>query len=285
MSNGLGRGLGSLIPKKTIKNNNDGLQVIDEKSLIKKVKIENIITNSLQPRKKFVDFKIQELADSIKEFGIIQPLLVHKKDNGYELIAGERRFRAAQLLGFAEIPVIIRDVDELEKLEIAIIENLQREDLNPIDLASSYKKLIDEFGLTQEEVAKKMSKSRPAIANTVRMLNLPQEMQQALIDDQITEGHAKYLVGIDNEIKQMNLFRKIVHNKLSVAETSQEIKKTDKIKKVTRVKINFEDQDKEEIFKEFFGSRVIIKRKGRGGQVVIDFYSNEELKELVNKVK
>lgn len=289
MSNGLGRGLGSLIPKKTINttSSDTAVEVVDDKSLVKTIKISDIVVNELQPRKKFTDYKIEELSDSIKEFGIIQPLLVHKnkKGEGYELIAGERRLRASKKAGLTEVPVILREVDDLEKLEVAIIENLQRENLNSIDLATSYKKLIDDFGMTQEDVAKKMSKSRPSVANTLRLLSLPEEIKQALVDERITEGHAKYLLSIENEVQQMELFRKILLNKMSVADTGKEVKKKEAAKKDGKVPIiDHRYDDKIEAFKNFFGAKVNIKKKGKGGQVLIDFYSDEELRELVDKL-
>lgn len=286
MSNGLGRGLGSLIPKKTINSTNERgeVQVVDDKSLVKKIKISDIVANDLQPRKKFTDYKIEELSNSVKEYGVIQPLIVHKKGNGYELIAGERRFRAAKLAGLTEVPAIIREVDELEKLEIAIVENIQREDLNPVDLGLSYKKLIDEFHLTQEDVAKKMGKSRSAIANTLRLLNLPQEILSALADGGISEGHAKYLVGLDTEVKQLALFRKIMHSKLSVADTNKEIQKIGGTKKAKKLEINYADKEKEKALQEFFGTKVEIKRSGNGGHVVVEFYSDEELGEIMKKI-
>lgn len=252
------------------------------------INIEDIVVNSLQPRKKFTDYRLDELADSIKEFGVIQPLLVHKsKDNAgkYELIAGERRFRAAKKIGLKKVPVVVREVNDQEKLEVAIIENLQREDLNPIDLAQAYKKLMDEFGLTQEDVAKKVSKSRPAVANTLRMLNLPEEIQLALIDNKLTEGHAKLILGVEGEGKQLALFRKIVHVGLSVKETGNEARKMSAVKPRESADINYTDKDKEFLIREFFGARARIERKGIGGRVIIEFYSEDELVEIIKKMK
>lgn len=289
MANGLGRGLGSLIPQKQNIQPAviDGVSASVASSAVE-INIEDIVVNSLQPRKKFTDYRLDELADSIKEFGVIQPLLVHKsKDNAgkYELIAGERRFRAAKKIGLKKVPVVVREVNDQEKLEVAIIENLQREDLNPIDLAQAYKKLMDEFGLTQEDVAKKVSKSRPAVANTLRMLNLPEEIQLALIDNKLTEGHAKLILGVEGEGKQLALFRKIVHVGLSVKETGNEARKMSAVKPRESADINYTDKDKEFLIREFFGARARIERKGIGGRVIIEFYSEDELVEIIKKMK
>lgn len=281
-----------MIPKKTNKKNSDeggegqasGIALFDDQNSILKIAPEKIKINSMQPRRNFDQVKISDLANSIKEHGIIQPLVVAKSGDNFELIAGERRLRAAKEIGLKEVPVIIRKADEQEKLEVALIENLQRENLNPIETAAAYRKLIDEFNLNQDEVAKKVGKSRPVIANTLRFLNLPEEIQRALIDDRLSEGHAKYLLGIDNPVKQMNFFRKIVNNKMTVAETDFELKKTGGTKNA-RVKINYEDKDKEFVFREFFGAKIEIKRKGRGGQIIINFFSDDELDEIVKKVK
>jgi ParB family transcriptional regulator, chromosome partitioning protein len=287
MPNGLGRGLGSLIPQKpTNKQKSSMVSFDDSHGGVLELDTKRIKANTLQPRKKFTDYKLDELVESIKEFGVIQPLIVtkNKDDDNYELIAGERRFRAADVAGLKKVPVIVRNVDDQEKLEVAIIENLQREDLNPIDLAFAYKKLVDDFGLSQEEVAKKMGKSRPSISNTLRMLNLPEEIQLALIDGRITEGHTKYLLGLDSEVKQMSLFRKILNNKMSVSETNTAIKKSGGTK-MARNEINYKDKEKEFRLREFFGAKASIKRKGKGGKIFIIFNSDDELNEIIAKVK
>jgi ParB family chromosome partitioning protein len=306
MSNGLGRGLGSLIPQKTQANNSNigsgqsdsavRKQIIpvvntklissegNEKDRVLKIPIEKIKVNPYQPRKYFSEAHIDELVESIKEYGIIQPLIVSKSDSGYELIAGERRLRASTKLGLKEVPAILREAHEQEKLEIALIENIQREDLNPIDLAHAYRRLIDEFNITQDAMAKRVSKSRPSITNTLRLLTLPDEIQTALVEGKITEGHAKYLVGLDTDVKQLNLFRKIMHNNLSVKETDNQARAMGGTK-AARIKINYEDKDKEFALREFFGAKIEIKRKGKGGQIIIDFYSDEELREIISKVK
>lgn len=286
-TNTLGRGLSSLIPPKTSANNNlvkSTLITGDTKDRVLQIEVEKIKVNPFQPRKHFEDGDLNDLIESIKEHGIVQPLIVSQGANGFELIAGERRLRAAKKLSLGKVPVIVRDANEQEKLEIALIENIQREQLNPIETAAGYRRLMDEFNLTQEEAAKKVSKSRPSVANTLRLLNLPQEIQLALIDEKITEGHAKYLLGIEGEEKQMNLFRKILHNNLSVKDTNNEARRMGGTK-AARIQINYADKDKEFALRQFFGTKVEVKRKGKGGQIVIEFFSEEELNGIINKIK
>lgn len=292
MANGLGRGLSSLIPQKINKPAavpaagdkavQAGSAVANGKAL--QAEVSKIKVNPMQPRKRFSDHEMEELVESIRLYGIIQPLIVSEKNGEYELIAGERRLRSAKMLNLTTVPVIIREVDEQEKLEIALIENIQREDLNPIETAQALRKLSDEFNLSQEELARRVSKSRSAVANILRFLNLPEEVQLALMDGRITEGHAKLLVGLEGEGRQMALFRKIVHSGMTVSDTIGEARRLGGTKQA-RIKINYADKDKEFAFREFFGSKVEIRRKGNGGQVVIDFFSDEELEALVGKIK
>ena len=287
MATGLGRGLGSLIPQKTtpsIASVNTERAVPLDRERVLMVSQDLIEVNSLQPRKRFTDFKLDELVESVKTYGIIQPLLVHRKGDKFELIAGERRLRASKKAGLKEVPVVIREVNEEEKLEIALIENIQREDLNPIDLALAYKQMMDLFQVTQEEVAKKVGKSRSSVANCLRYLGLPEEIQIGLIDGKITEGHAKYIVGLEGEAKQMAMYRKIVHEKLTVGGTGAEIQNIGGTKQ-SKIKINYADKDKEFAFREFFQTRVEVRRKGAGGQIIIDFFSDEELSNMISKLK
>ena len=286
-TNSLGRGLSSLIPPKTSANNNlvkSTLVVGETKDKVLQIEVEKIKVNPFQPRKHFEDSDLNDLIESIKEYGIVQPLIVSHGVDGFELIAGERRLRAAKKINLAKVPVIVRDANQQEKLEIALIENIQREQLNPIETAAGYRRLMDEFNLIQEDVAKKVSKSRPSVANTLRLLNLPQEIQLALIENKITEGHAKYLLGIEGEEKQMNLFRKILHNNLTVKDTNAEARRMGGTK-AARIQINYADKDKEFALRQFFGTKVEVKRKGKGGQIIIDFFSEEELSGIINKVK
>ncbi len=217
MSNGIGRGLSSLIPQKVKKvaTTPGGEAVVDviseaDKDRVLHLSPDVIDVNPSQPRKNFASEQLKELADSIKQYGIIQPLIVMQIGNKYELIAGERRWRAAKILGLATVPVITRQAQEQEKLELALIENLQREGLNSIETALAYRKLIDEFNLTQEELSKRLGKARPTITNILRLLNLPEEIQQALIQGKITESHAKIIIGLDTEAKQLELFKRII---------------------------------------------------------------------------
>jgi len=293
MNNGLGRGLGSLIPQKInkakVKSGDIVTPIMDltgenEKDKILNIEPDKIMVNPMQPRQNFSDFNMEELEGSIREYGIIQPLIVTNNNGGYELIAGERRLRAARKVGLEKVPVIVRDADSQKKLEIALVENLQRENLNPIETAVAYRKLTDEFNIDQNEVARRVGKARSSVANTMRLLNLPDEIQVALIQGKIGEGHAKYLLGLDTEEKQLSLFRKIIRNNLTVSDTSQEARRIGGTKQA-RIKINYADKDKEFAFREFFTAKVEIKRKGKGGQVIIDFYSDEELAGMAEKLK
>lgn len=290
MTNGLGRGLSSLIPQKINKTviTSSGEAVVNitpeiERGKIININVAKIKANSSQPRKRFAENEMNELAQSIKEYGIIQPLIVTVNQGEYELIAGERRLRAAKMVNLETVPCLIREADEQEKLELALVENLQREDLNPVESALAYRKLIDEFNLTQDEVAKKVGKARPSVTNTLRLLNLPEEIQMALIEGRINEGHAKLIVGLEGEEKQMALFRKIIHSGITVADAMDEARRMGGTKHA-KIKINYADKDKEFAFREFFKTKVEVKRKGRGGQIIIDFYSDEELAEMMKKI-
>ena len=291
MANTLGRGLSSLIPQKAQKGGQikNGEAVVDitspfEKNRVVEIPVGEISPNPLQPRRRFAPADMDDLVESIKSYGIIQPLIVTRAGIGYELIAGERRWRAAKIIGLKTVPAIIREVSEQMKLEMALVENIQRQDLNPIELAIAYRKLIDEFNLNQEELAIRLGKSRPVITNTLRLLNLPEEIQAALIDGRITEGHAKTIVGLESEAKQLALFKKILLNKMTIEDAMKETRIMGGTK-MARIKINYADKDKEFAFRQFFGTKAEIKRKGKGGEVIIYFYSDEELGEMVNKVK
>lgn len=291
MNNSLGRGLSSLIPQKVKKvaETSKGEVVVDvasedDKGRILNIAPEKIKTNPLQPRKDFSGQAMNELTDSIKRHGIIQPLIVSKSNGDYELIAGERRLRAASAIGLKTVPVIVRDIKEQEKLEVALIENIQRQDLNSVEQALAFRKLIDEFNLSQEEMAKRVGKARSSISNSLRILNLPEEIQQALIEGRINEGHSKVIAGLDSPEKQIALFKKITRGGLSVDGCVKEARVMGGTKSA-RIKINYGDKDKEFAFREFFGTKVEVKRKGKGGQIIIDFYSDDELAEIVKKVK
>lgn len=292
MQKGLGRGLGSLIPKKVTKvtTTPTGDAVVniltdDDKKKLLDIDPKQIKTNSMQPRTKFNQQALDELADSIKLHGIIQPLVVTKKDGQYELIAGERRLRASIQIGLKTVPVVTRDVASQEKLELALVENIQREQLNPVETALAYRKLLDEFNLTQDKLAARVGKSRPAVTNSLRLLNLPEEIQDALSKGIIAEGHGQIIAGLDTLGKQMKLYRRITGSKMSVGDAWQETKKMGGTKD-SRIKINHADRDVEYKFREFFGTKTKIERNSKGGgKIIIEFYGDEDLGEMVGKIK
>jgi ParB family chromosome partitioning protein len=292
MPQGLGRGLGSLIPKKTMTYGQNPYRsevseeetiVLHDSDRILKISPERIYANPQQPRTDFNEAALNDLAESIKEHGIISPLIVTRKGDGFELIAGERRLRAAKILGLKEVPVIVREEQEQKKLELSLIENLQRENLNPLESALAYRRLLDEFNITQEEAARKLGKARSSIANSLRLLSLPSEIQEALANGKITEAHAKYLLGLEGEAKQINMLRKILRHNLSVLETSQEIKRLGGTK-AAKTK-DYADTAKEEELASYLNTKVEIKRQGKGGKIIVDFYSGEELDNLLTKIK
>lgn len=292
MAQGLGRGLGSLIPKKTVtygqnpfKSEATGGEVVvlNDSDRILKVDPNRISINPQQPRTHFSETALNDLAESIRQHGIISPLIVTRKGNDFELIAGERRLRSAKLIGLKEVPVIVREEKEQKKLEIALIENLQRENLNPLETARAYQRLIDEFNITQEEVAKKVGKARSSVTNALRLLTLPAPIQDALAAGKITEAHAKYLSGIDGETKQVNMLKKILRQNMTVAETDREIKRLGGTKAAKQK--DYFDRAREEELGEFLATKVEIKRRGKGGKLIIDFYSEEELSGILKKIK
>lgn len=291
---GLGKGLDTLIPQK-----------IDKKSEIEKkenkeekenlveatLKITEVEPNREQPRKKFDEDALIELSESIKQFGILQPLLVQKRDDYYEIIAGERRWRAARMANLKEVPVLIRNYTEKEILEIALIENLQRENLNAIEEAKAYKKLMEEFNMKQDEVAERVSKSRTAVTNSMRLLKLDEKVQQMLIDEMISSGHARALIPIEDKELQYTIALKIFDEKLSVRETEKLIKtlQTEPIKvekEDKKVPTNdFIYRDLENKMKEIVGSKVTIKNKDdQKGKIEIEYYSQEELERIISHI-
>ena len=288
--NGLGKGLDSLITNKV---NNAKTTTATIKPAVKKdekvvegilVNINKVEPNREQPRKNFDEDALLELAESIKQFGVLQPLLVQQKDDYYEIIAGERRWRAAKLAGVKEVPVIEKEYTDQEILEIGLIENIQRENLNPIEEAIAYKRLLEEFNLKQDEVAERVSKSRTAVTNSMRLLKLSDKVQQMIIDDMISTGHARALLAIDDPELQYTLANKIFDEKLSVRETEKlvkEIKNPKKPKEKKPVANSFIYQDLEEKMKSVFGTKVSIASKGKGkGKIEIEYYSDDELEHL-----
>lgn len=287
---GLGKGLDSLIPdnksmksvtsEKTVESKEDAAA----KSGVQLMKINEVEPNRDQPRKNFDEDALLELSDSIKQFGVLQPLLVRKRKDYYEIIAGERRWRAAKLAGVKEVPVIEKEYTDQEILEIGLIENIQRENLNPIEEAIAYKRLLEEFNLKQDEVAERVSKSRTAVTNSMRLLKLSDKVQQMIIDDMISTGHARALLAIDDPELQYTLANKIFDEKLSVRETEKlvkEIKNPKKPKEKKPVANSFIYQDLEEKMKSVFGTKVSIAAKGKGkGKIEIEYYSDDELEHL-----
>ena len=221
----MGKGLDSLIPASVTGNSNEKKEQMPAETVVKIAKVE---PNRDQPRKNFDEDALQELADSIKQFGLLQPILVQDRKTYYEIIAGERRWRAAKLAGLKEVPVIIRDYTDQEIVEISLIENIQREDLNPIEEALAYKRLLTEFNLKQDEVAERVSKSRTAVTNSMRLLKLCDEVQQMIIDDMISSGHARALISIENPEEQYNIAQKIFDEKLSVRDVEKLVKNLNK---------------------------------------------------------
>lgn len=289
---GLGKGLDSLIPKQSItkKTSEDETKLSKQEIVVKKeeikLKITDVEPNRDQPRKKFDEDSLLELADSIRQFGVLQPLIVQKRDNYYEIIAGERRWRAAKMTGLKEVPVIIRDYTDQQIMEISLIENIQREDLNPIEEAAAYKCLLTEFHLKQDEIAERVSKSRTAITNSMRLLKLDERVQQMVIDDMISTGHARALLGTDDKELQFKLAQKIFDEKLNVREVERLMKtvtgKEGQKKEKPEIKNAFIYQDLEEKMKSMLGTKVSINHKANNsGKIVIDYYSNEELERLV----
>lgn len=293
---GLGRGLSSLIPQKKISqpqkdfnyfgasSAGSDAQNTGGKNNVQEVEVVRIVPNPHQPRLRFDEEKLQELASSVKTHGVIQPLIVTKNGNQYEIIAGERRFQAAKIAGLAKVPVIVREVGEQQKLEWAIIENIHRHDLNPVEEAKAYLKLAQDFDLSQEEISRKVGKSRSAIANKMRLLNLPVEIQRALSEGRITEGHAKAILAIENPEKQRALFELILKNNLTVRQTESKTKEVSVRTHKRMVNIDPELKEMEEKLTGIFGTRVKISRSGEGGKIVIEYYSKEELDGILSKI-
>lgn len=307
MSNnfGLGRGLASLIPQKkplpeenekTGENENvlaDPPRKMPEAQSgentpasgnIQEVEIAKVFPNPHQPRMDFNPGKMQELAESIKQHGIIQPVVLTENAGQYEIIAGERRLQAAKLAGLSMIPAVVREANDQQKLELAIIENIQRHDLNPVEEARSYLKLTQEFGLKQEEVAFKVGKSRSSVANKLRLLGLPVEIQRALMEGKITEGHAKALLAIENPEKQRALYELIIKSHLTVRQVENKTKEISVKTHKRTINLDPEIKKIENDLMAKLGTRVKVSKSGPGGRIIIDYYSKEELDNLISKI-
>lgn len=308
---GLGRGLSSLIPPRKDDGKDSpfrdmvlktmtaqGVSVdgapasalqpdaAPSKNAVVEAAIGSVVPNPHQPRLMFDPEKLRELAESIREHGILQPLVVTPLPQGkYELIAGERRLQAAKQAGLETVPVLVRDAGEQQKLELAIIENVQRHDLNPVEEAKAYARLMDEFDLTQEETARKMGKSRSSVANTLRLLLLPVEMQRAIGEGRITEGHAKALLSVENPERQRALFELILKDGLTVREAETKAREVSVRPHVRRVlALSPELAEKVDRLAVAFGTKVAVKPSGKGGRIVVEYYSDEELDGILSRV-
>lgn len=288
---GLGKGLDSLIPdNKQVKASKPDESNLKEelKAGEQMMKINDVEPNREQPRKKFEEDALLELSDSIKQYGIIQPLIVQKRKDYYEIIAGERRWRAAKMAGLKEVPVIVKNYTDQEIVEISLIENIQRENLNPIEEAMAFKRLLEEFDLKQDEVAERVSKSRTAVTNSMRLLKLDDRVQQMIVDDMISTGHARALLAIDEKEQQYELANRVFDKKLSVRETEKLVKdlKNPKLKKEKKKPENgFIYDDLANKMKEVMGTKVSISSKGNGkGKIEIEYYSDMELERMFDMI-
>ena len=276
----LGKGLGALLPE---------YGQPEPKTLLY-CGIEEIIPNRSQPRKHFDESKLQELAESIKEKGILEPLLVRRTDQGYELIVGERRWRAAQKAGLKEVPVVVKEADRREVLEISLIENLQREDLNPIEAAESFKHLLEEFNIRQEDLSQRIGKDRTTITNTLRLLKLPLEVRNQLLQNRITSGHARAILSLESKEKQKELCALIIKKGLSVREAEAIAKRwSEKPKKsITPVKKRGDLESQlgslQDSLRKYLGTKVHITQKGKRGKIEIEYYSHEDLERIVEAI-
>ena len=290
---GLGRGLGSLIqasqkvysPSPAAVSATPSTPVLDSfgQDKILQINPDKIRANRANPRQTFDHAPMEDLVASIKKYGILQPLIVTRDGTGYELVAGERRLRAARIAELATVPVIVREASELERLELALIENIQRQDLNPIEEALAYQKLVDEFNLIQDEVSLRVGKSRPYVANMLRLLDLADEMQKALADGRISVGHAKVLLSCPSSGVQQQYFKKILNEKLSVQALAQDVQKVAVAKHWRRVTDpNLEAQ--KTALRQALGTKVDIRKKGESGSIIIEFFSEEEYRTLLEKL-
>lgn len=303
---GLGKGLGAIFGEDVVKENKEetekkakakaeakAAEKMDEKGRILMLKLDLVQPNKEQPRKTFDEEKINELAESIKNYGVLQPLLVQKNDSFYEIIAGERRWRAAKAAGLKEVPAVLKEYSKQEAMEISLIENVQRADLNPIEEALGYKQLIDEFGLTQEEIAVRVAKSRTVITNTMRLLKLDEQIQNMLVQGVITSGHARALLSLEDIQMQLKAAKEILDKKLSVRETERLVKRLQKETSGEKKEEKKKDetlaliyQDLEDRMKSVMGTKVSIHNKDKNkGRIEIEYYSEAELERIVEMIE
>ena len=277
----LGKGLGALIPEV---NDNEESNISNNENSIREIDVSKIVPNEEQPRKCFDEEKLTSLAESIKENGIIQPIVVIKENEFYKIVAGERRWRAAKLAGIKKVPIIEKKLTDKEVMELSLIENLQREDLNPIEEAEAFKKLMEEFKLTQEAISLKVGRSRPVIANSLRLLNLDDRVKQYLIEGTITEGHGRILLSLNDKNMQYEIAKKIIDDGLNVRQTEKIIKELEN--KKTNNKKNVQKdiyiKDMEERLKNVLGTKVFISKGKKKGKIEIEYYSQEDLERLLD---
>jgi ParB family transcriptional regulator, chromosome partitioning protein len=275
----LGKGLGALIPD---------LSTLDDREKralgIMELDLDRIVPNEYQPRKYFDDEKMKELAASIKEQGVIQPVIVHRAGSGYELIAGERRWRASRLAGLKTIPALVKEASRRELLEMALIENIQREDLNPLEAAEAYKRLQDEFRLTQEDLARRVGKDRSTITNFLRMLGLPKEIKSRLASGELSMGHAKAILSLERVRDQIQAASAIVKRGLSVREAELLAARCKNPPRDNKPRLSHELKALEDKLKKLLGTKVSISAKAQGGRIVIEYYSAEELDRILDKI-
>lgn len=253
---------------------------------IQEIEVSQVVANPYQPRKVFNPEALQELADSIREHGVIQPLVVTRTETGFEIVVGERRFRASQLAGLTRVPAIIKQkLEDQTKLEVALIENIQRQELNAIEEAQAYDRLIKNFNMTQEQVAKKVGKSRPAITNTLRLLNLPAEIQRAVVEGKISEGHARAILGLPDDVeRQILLYKTIVEQGLNVRQVESKVRELTARRQIDAAAPDPQIMALETQLRSTLGTQVKIQRQGRGGRITIEFFSEEELDDLIKKM-
>lgn len=276
---GLGKGLDALfssnVPEEEQKKENE---------IVQNIKVTEIEPNRNQPRRKFDEESLEELAESIKRYGVIQPIIVTKKDNYYEIVAGERRWRASKKAGLTEMPVIVRENDERKNKEIALIENIQREDLNPIEKARGLRALMDEYGMTQQQLADTIGKSRSGIANTVRILNLDQRVIDLVLEGKLTEGHCKALLAVDDKDKQYSMALYMIESGDTVREAEKKMSLRKKMKKKDQ-KYEAIYRDIENRFQGFFGTKVKVDAKQNRGKIIIEYTSNDDLSRLLDLIQ
>ncbi len=281
---GLGKGLDALFADNNLLQDEEENKIKDGEEIVKKIKIIEIEPNRDQPRKIFDNETLEELAESIKKYGVIQPIIVNKKDDYYEIVAGERRWRAAKKAGLTEMPCIVRDDDERRNREIALIENIQREDLNPIDKARGFRQLMDEYGMTQQQLSDTIGISRSGIANTVRILNLDARVIRLAEEGKLTEGHCRSLMAIQDPDKQYQAALKIIEKGETVRDIEQTVKNQKKAQKIDP-KYDAIFRDIEDSFQGFFGTKVKLDAKKRSGRIIINYSSNEDLERILNLIK